>query len=166
MALLLAGCGGALTGTKNAVGSLLSAGAGPDAPEPVQAEPEAPRCPTVRVQSETELLRRDDGTGTAAGLSWQASIAKTARECTAAGEGVAVRVGVAGRVVEGPSGASGSVSLPVRVAVREASGVTYDKTHAVAVALDAPSKGWAFVDEAVIVAEPRGAVIYVGFDDT
>lgn len=164
-AVALANCGKTASGAKSAVSAFASFGSGPEPPTlPKNSEPEI-RCPPVRILAGTESLRREDGSGTPQGLRWQASIAKTARECTASGDGVAMRVGVSGRVVTGPKGASGTISLPVRVAVRETSGVTYDKVQTATVTLDAPSKDWALVDEMVTVGAGPGSVVYVGFID-
>lgn len=163
--LALGGCGGAIDSSMNAVGSLLNAGAGPDEKPKVAAAPAEPRCPRVSILPETEVMRRETGEGGNAALQWQASIAKTARACAPAGEGVTVRVGISGRIVQGPKASAGAISLPIRVAVKEGNDVTYSKLHTVSVSLDAPSKDWAFVDENVTVGQPGIATIIVGFDD-
>lgn len=122
-------------------------------------------CPTVRIQPQTEFIRREvEGASGDDGLRWQASITETARECRTEGEGTAIRVGISGRVIEGRRGAPDKVELPVRIAVREGGEITYTRLHAVEVALDAPSKSWAFVDEKVFVKDANNADIVVGFD--
>lgn len=122
-------------------------------------------CPQVQLQPGTEVIRREAaGADGPEALRWQASITKIARECSAAGGGVAVRVGVAGRVIEGPQGAPENLELPLRVAVREHGEVTYSRLHTVRVTMNAVAQDWAFVDEDVEVAAPDGADILVGFD--
>ncbi|MEM8855548.1 MAG: hypothetical protein AAGD34_17725 [Pseudomonadota bacterium] len=122
-------------------------------------------CPAVSILPDTESLRRLDASGDEEALRWQASITKTARECTKISDGVSIRVGVAGRVVEGVKGAPDQVELPLRIAVREGGEVTYSRLHNVQVSLaGAASQSWAFVDDTVKVDEPGRAEIIVGFD--
>jgi hypothetical protein len=130
--------------------------------EPVQT------CPRVRIQPGTEAIRREAAGEGEDRLRWQASIARTARECEPVGEGegqaLAVRVGVSGRVIEGTQGAPDVVELPLRVAVREGDEVTYSRLHNVRVEMASASEPWAFVDDQVRIAAPEGARIVVGFD--
>ena len=50
-------------------------------------------------------------------LRFQATITKTARECTVNGGEITARIGIQGRVIAGPAGAPSSVQVPMRVAV-------------------------------------------------
>ncbi len=123
------------------------------------------RCPEVSILPGTESIRRDDGSGNDQALRWQASISRTARECTRAeGEAITVRIGVSGRVVEGSRGAPDTVELPVRIAVREGDSVTYSRLHNVRVSMGQPSQDWAYVEESVRISDPGAALIVVGFD--
>ncbi|MEM9222344.1 MAG: hypothetical protein AAGB11_08080 [Pseudomonadota bacterium] len=165
LALGLGGCGsGVSTPADTVVGQFFRA----STEEPKTIDPELLRaetvCPNVRIQDGTESVRREDTSGDADSLSWQASITKTARECKKVETGTAVRVGVAGRVVEGPKGAPDAIELPLRIAVREGTEVTYSRLHAVSVARSGPSQDWAFVDETIVVDDPARAEIIVGFD--
>ncbi|WP_226578397.1 hypothetical protein [Acuticoccus sediminis] len=166
VALALSGCGAA-NDAASGVASVLNMGAGPDKPPPapVEDKPDV-SCPQVYVLPDKEVIRREAAGGGAGALQWQATIGKTARECKPGGQGVVVRVGISGRLVQGAKGGSGTLRLPVRVAVREGDQTTYDKTHTITVQLDAPSKDWAFVDENVTVSTPRRAQIFVGFNET
>lgn len=121
-------------------------------------------CPQVTILPDTEAIRRDDGTGNDLALRWQASINKTARECTKADGGITVRVGVAGRVIEGSRGAPDVVELPVRIAVREGENVTYSRLHNVQVKMTGASQDWAYVEEGIKITQPGAAQIVVGFD--
>ncbi|UOM34061.1 hypothetical protein [Acuticoccus sp. I52.16.1] len=168
-ALSLAGCGN--SSVNDAVGgvtSLLNVGGGPEQkpePTPASVPQNSAKCPGVYVLPDTEVVRREAAGGGDDALQWQASITKTARECAPSGTGMRVRVGVAGRIVRGPKGGgTRSISLPLRVAVREGNDTTYSKVHTVDVQFDGPSKDWAFVDENVTVSETRQTQIFVGFD--
>ena len=50
-------------------------------------------------------------------LRFQATITKTARECSLNGGVITARIGIQGRVIAGPAGAPSSVQVPLRVAV-------------------------------------------------
>ena len=161
---LLAACGGgpATPGNSNLQNAFRGTTQAPQQPD---LGPElVAGCPDVSINPGTESLRRDGGNDSEETLRFQASINNTARECKRAEGGSTVRVGVSGRVVEGPAGAPSTIELPVRVAVRESGEVTYSRLHSVQVSLDSVSKSWAFVDEAVFVSDPSSAIIVVGFD--
>lgn len=163
-ALFLSACGsGVVTPARTAIGQFFDNNDNAQTIDPELLRPEAV-CPVISIQPDTESVRRETGTGDDAKLRWQASITRTARECNPGPEGTAIRVGVAGRIVEGPEGAPSRVELPLRIAVREGGEVTYSRLHAIAVDRDGPSQDWAFVDENVVVKNPAGAEIFVGFD--
>src|ERR1700760_3818005 len=50
-------------------------------------------------------------------VRYQATITKTARECTRNGGEITARIGIQGRVIAGPAGAPETVQVPIRVAV-------------------------------------------------
>jgi hypothetical protein len=50
-------------------------------------------------------------------VRYQATITKTARECTRTGGEITARIGIQGRVIAGPAGAPATVEVPLRVAV-------------------------------------------------
>ena len=52
-----------------------------------------------------------------ANLRYQYALDDTARECTLDGDQLAIKIGVAGKVLLGPAGSPGSFSVPVRMAV-------------------------------------------------
>ncbi|GAB5375797.1 MAG: hypothetical protein AcusKO_22590 [Acuticoccus sp.] len=163
-ALCLAGCGGGSgEATKTAATQFFQAGVEPEVIDPqLLAGPIT--CPKIEVQQGAQALRRTSGDAGSGTLRWQASITRTARECSKTGEGTLVRVGVSGRVVEGAAGGPSRVELPLRVAVREGGETTYSKTHKIAVDRTGASQDWAFVDEGVVVKDAASARIFVGFD--
>lgn len=168
LAGLLAACGtGPVTPAASGLGQLFRG----TTAEPTTLNQELIRrpvaCPDVDILTGAEFVRRTEGEDASdrAALNWQASITKTARECTAEGEGVRVRVGVSGRVIEGPRGAPDTVALPVRVAVREGTEVQYSRLANVSVDITEGSAGWAYVDEEVFVTNPDDVLIVVGFDN-
>ncbi|WMS42970.1 hypothetical protein RDV64_00790 [Acuticoccus sp. MNP-M23] len=160
---VLAACSGS-SGDKGTFGKIINAGR----PEPEVIDPAlfTPKstCPPVNILSGTEVIRRDGGSDDPSRLRWQATITKMARECSPAADGVTVRVGVSGRVIEGGGGAPSAIELPLRIAVRENGEVTYSRLHSVGVTRSGASDDWAYVDEAIAVKDPANAEIVVGFD--
>jgi hypothetical protein len=77
-------------------------------------------------------------------VRYLASIGQTARESSLAGDTLTIKVGVAGRVVAGPKGSAGNITLPVRIAVAKQFGGTgplYSQLFKIQVTLAAPTFG-------------------------
>jgi hypothetical protein len=148
---------------------------------PMKAAGEAPApdeidCPNVEVrQGAATFSQSGPDTGSAAlSLRYQANFGRTARECTLRAGKVTMRVGVQGRVIVGPAGATGEVALPVRFAIVK-EGVEpktiWTKFYSVPVTLPPGQTNVPFlhVEEDMTVPMPPGRefdqyVIYVGFD--
>src|SRR5580700_589714 len=133
-------------------------------------------CPTIDYRQGAATLAVNDpkAENTALSLKYQASFVKTARECDVRGDMVTIRVGVQGRVVVGPAGGPGTVTVPLRYAlVREGiePKTIWTKLFAVPVAVSMSQLNVPFthVEEEMTVPVPtRGElaayVIYIGFD--
>ncbi|HEX3493773.1 MAG TPA: hypothetical protein VHT48_00150 [Methylocella sp.] len=119
----LAGCGGHLGtfDTPETGGSKLANLLGfksNDAPAAPGAEVRHIFCPQVIVLEGTAASQAYAGTpASSANLRYQSALDDTARECTLEGEQLAIKIGVAGKVLLGPAGSPGSFSVPVRMAV-------------------------------------------------
>jgi hypothetical protein len=105
-------------------------------------------------------------------VRYLASITQTARECSLVGDTLAIKVGVAGRVVAGPKGSAANITLPIRIAVAKQFGGTaplFSELFKIPVALTAPSFGanYNHVQQVTVTAGPndRNLIIYVGFDE-
>lgn len=98
-------------------------------------------------------------------------ISKTARECSQAGTQVTVKYGFSGRILLGPRGKSGPISLPINVFVTDAKRerVATDKLRVDAsVAVENPI-GYFSAVRTITFNVPEGArpgefEVYVGFD--
>jgi hypothetical protein len=129
-------------------------------------------CPRVAVVNgaETMLLFEPGKQGDPQSVRFQATLAQSARECALVGDKTLIKVGVAGRVLSGPKGATGALTLPVRVAVRRGEEVLYSQLHMVPVTVSAPdyAANWSKVDEMVAIsaAAADDAQIFVGFDES
>jgi len=132
-------------------------------------------CPPIQVRSGTstiEVYERGHEKEQAY-VRYLASISQTARECSVSGDTLTIKVGVAGRVVAGPKGSAGNITLPVRIAVAKQLGGTgplYSELFKIPVTLSAPSFGANYnqvFDQVVVQAPPsdRNLIIFVGFDE-
>jgi len=75
-------------------------------------------CPEVVVLEGTAASQVYAGTPpSSANLRYQYALDDTARECTLEGDQLAIKIGVAGKVLLGPAGSPGGFSVPVRMAV-------------------------------------------------
>lgn len=168
-ALGLGGCSGV-----DSIGStLISGGATPQKNAFEGADLSVqPVCPPVEIRHGTEVMpifapgRQNDPSA----LQYQASLQRVARECSIVGDKLVVRVGAAGRVASGPTGATGTLQVPVRIAAVKGEEVVYSKLHMVPVTVQAPEFAalWSQVDDAVqlTASASSGVTIYVGFDET
>lgn len=128
-------------------------------------------CPELRILEGADINRtyergrQDD----ADHVIWQASFSKTARECLYERDNsLTLKVGLSGRVIAGPKGGAGTVSVPVKVALvkfQEAVITTQPYTFDVAI----PASGSATFTEVreLVVSQLGGSrdyIVYVGFD--
>jgi hypothetical protein len=107
-------------------------------------------------------------------VKYLASFVKTARECDVRGDNVTIKVGVQGRVVVGPAGAPGTVTIPLRYAlVKEGLEpmVLWTKFFPINVTIPSTNLNVPFthVEEEMTVPIPPAEqlaayVVYIGFD--
>jgi hypothetical protein len=128
-------------------------------------------CPSLHLREGTETLRRHAGgeTDNASAVIWQASITDTARECRYGDGRLTIRVGVAGRVIAGPRGGPGAVTVPLRIVVlKHPEEVLASELRQVSVTVSASlSAGFSDVAE-ITVPSPgrsRNYLVYAGFDE-
>ena len=132
-------------------------------------------CPpvTVRAGASTFAVAVPGKQPVGNDLRYQATISKTARECSISAGQITARIGIQGRVIAGPAGAPSSVQVPIRVAVVQ--GGIGEKTIAtkayqttVSMSEDS-SVPFTLVADDLVYPAPPGAVgdsyiFYVGFD--
>jgi hypothetical protein len=135
-----------------------------------------PYCPPLNIRAGTEAISLYDKGHDADPqyVRFVGSIMKTARECHQDGDTLSVKVGVAGRVVSGPKGGAGTVTLPLRIAVTkqisDGKGPLYSKLFTIKVPVGPPSfdADYSQVFDQVNVKvgpEDHDLLIYVGFDE-
>ena len=89
---------------------------GEPAPPAVDNEP---TCPPVSIRAGASTFAVGAPGKEAAGndLRYQATITRTARDCSQNGGQITARIGILGRVIAGPAGSPATVEIPLRVAV-------------------------------------------------
>jgi hypothetical protein len=142
------------------------------APPPEQSEPTCPPV-SIRAGASTYAVGMPSKPATGNDLRYQATITRTARDCTLNGGEITARIGIEGRVIAGPAGAPSTVEVPLRVAVVQ--GGVQEKTIATKVyrttvsMSEASSVPFSLVAEDLVYPVPLGAagdsyVFYIGFD--
>lgn len=129
-------------------------------------------CPAVRIRSGTETLRsfpQGADKENPDNLRYQAVISQVARECAYSGQNLKINVGARGRIITGPKGGSGDVTMPIRVAVTVGRDTVYSKLHRPVETIQ-PGRTNAvfqFVDQEVVIPAPTATNVrvYVGFDE-
>jgi hypothetical protein len=132
-------------------------------------------CPEVKIRAgaSTYAVAAPGKQPVGNDLRFQASIHKTARECSLNGGVITARIGIQGRVIAGPAGAPASVQVPLRVAVVQ--GGISEKTIATKAyqttvnMTETGSEPFTLVAEDIVYPVPPGAtgdnyVFYIGFD--
>ena len=144
-------------------------------PQKVEQDTGDLTCPDVRIRAGASTYAVGAAGKQAVGndLRFQATITKTARECSLNGGVITARIGVQGRVIAGPAGAPSSVQVPLRVAVVQ--GGINEKTIATKAyqttvnMTESGSEPFTIVVEGLVYPAPSGAigdsyVFYIGFD--
>jgi hypothetical protein len=150
-----------------------------DEPAPAPAAPADGEsdlfCPPVSIRAGASTFAVAVAGKQAVGndVRFQATITKTARDCTRTGGDITARIGIQGRVIAGPAGAPASVDIPMRVAVVQG-GVTEKviatKAYRTTVAMtEDASVPFTLVADDLVYPVPPGAtgdsyVFYIGFD--
>jgi hypothetical protein len=128
-------------------------------------------CPPVKLREGTAYFNtyakggQDDPTK----VLYQASLTDVTRTCSSSGGTMTMNVAVAGKVVPGPAGAPGNVTMPIRVAVVRGDEVLYSQLHKHQVAVGDASAATQFVfnDQSVSFPAPQGTdvQVFAGYDE-
>jgi hypothetical protein len=93
--------------------------AAPSAPGESQSDTGGLTCPDVKVRAgaSTYAVAAPGKQAVGSEVRYQATITRTARDCSFNAGQITARVGIQGRVIVGPAGAPATVEIPLRVAV-------------------------------------------------
>ena len=168
---LLLGCGSSFGDDSSWFGQLFG-GKSEAPPPPVDNQL---FCPPVRVRPGASTFAVGLPGKPAAGsdLRYQATISRTARDCTPNGDQITARIGIQGRVISGPAGSPATVEVPIRIAVvqggvREQTITT--KVYRTTVTMSAAGNDpFSLVAEDIVYPVPTPATVdsyifYIGFD--
>lgn len=141
------------------------------APQAGGQQSELAHCPRIEVRDGSNVWRQG-GEGPTE-LRYQATILELARECRVDGQTMTIRVGVEGRVLTGPKGEGGRVTLPIRIAVTQGlSNPVWTKLYQVPIDVPAgsPSVTFTQVEDQVQFPLPEASalanyIVFVGFDN-
>ena len=157
-------------------------GGKPDEPAQQSAAPTEPsaaqieeNCPpvTIRAGASTYAVGASGKAATGNDVRFQATITRTARDCTKANGEITARIGIQGRVIAGPAGAPASVEIPLRVAVVQggvSEKVIATKPYRTTVAMSEDSNvPFTLVADDLVYPIPPGTtgdqyIFYIGFD--
>jgi hypothetical protein len=181
---VLSGCGGgsmfgASSDSSPSIGTRFSQlfgsksqAVGEAAPPPVDSEQSCPPV-SIRAGASTYAVAAPGKQPVGNDLRYQATITRTARDCTQSGDQITARIGILGRVIAGPAGAPQTVEIPLRVAVVQ--GGVQEKTittkvYRTTVSMnEAGSAPFSLVAEDLVYPVPQGGagdsyIFYIGFD--
>lgn len=169
---LLAGC--------NSSSSLSDASPQPGTPAPASGSATnavvvQATCPQIFLRDSTAFHRvyAKGGENDPTKLIHQVAFADTTRSCATDGNQLTVTVMAQGRVVAGPLGKPGSVTVPVRVTVTETNAMQQEEQiysqlvqYPVEIPADSLSGQFLFTkaDVTIPVASAQNAKVYIGFD--
>lgn len=127
-------------------------------------------CPQVQLREGTAYFNTyERGDQNPERLVYQASIADVTRSCTYPEGMLNVNVAVAGRIVPGPKGKAGTITMPIRVAVVQDGQVVYSQLHKFPVAISdtVGATQFLFNDPAISIPRPggRNVIVYAGYDE-
>jgi hypothetical protein len=141
---------------------------------PADGQPDM-NCPpvSIRAGASTYAVAAPGKEPVGNDLRFQATITKTARDCTRTGSDITARIGILGRVITGPAGNPPTIEIPLRVAVVKG-GVSETtiatKVYRTTVTMDETgSVPFSLVAEDLVYPAPTGAegdsyIFYIGFD--
>jgi hypothetical protein len=123
-------------------------------------------CPAVEILDGGASVRQEGG----GSVRSQISMGQVARECRPQGAGqIAIKVGVEGRVLLGPSGSPGTYGTPVRFVIKRGDTVLVSRVQRGAATIPAGDTQATFVvieDNMVVPRTGDELSISVGFDPT
>ncbi len=148
-------------------------GGGGAVDEKLGAKVVAGQCPSVQLREGTAYIRKyaRGGENDPEKIVYQASIADTTRQCSITGTEMNITVVAAGHVAAGPAGGSGTVKMPIRVAVVEnrTNKVLYSELTQFETTLPegTPTAQFLFNDTNVKIPidASRSVRVFVGFDE-
>jgi hypothetical protein len=133
-------------------------------------------CPAldIRQGASTLIVNAPGQEPSALSVRYQTSFTRAARECSVIGRSISMKVGIQGRVIVGPAGGPGQLTVPLRIAVVQNGPepkTILTKLHRVPVAVGEGQTNVPFthIEEALTYPLPsrdilETYIVYIGFD--
>jgi hypothetical protein len=133
-------------------------------------------CPYIQIREGASTLTISTGGDNAAmSLKYQGTFVRAARQCAAVAGQMVMKVGVEGRIILGPQGGPGQITVPLRIAVVEekpsASKTIVTKLIPIPVVIQSADDSPAFthVEDNISFPMPSSSelenyIVYIGFD--
>lgn len=128
-------------------------------------------CPKVRLITNDETYRTFEGRDREVdNIAYQAVLYDATRSCRVEGGNLVIDVTAAGRLLAGPRGSrGGSLTMPIRIAVRDSAGVPYSEleTYKASIAADRTSDQFVYRRSQVVIPATgdRRTTVLIGFDE-
>ncbi len=128
-------------------------------------------CPSVSLRDGTAYFNTYEkgGDKDPERVVYQAALTDTTRSCQYGNGTLIMDIAGAGKVVPGPKYKSGTITMPIRVAIREGDKVVYSKLHKQQVRIVNSDTATQFVfnDKGVTIPMPnkQNIQIFIGFDE-
>ncbi len=126
-------------------------------------------CPRVTLREGTAFLNNYEkgGDGDPAKLVYQASISDATRSCSRTASQLTMNIGVAGKVISGPVGKGGTITMPIRIVVLHGEDVLYSNLFKHQATVGAQASQWLFSQPNVTIPLPsdQNVQAFVGFDE-
>ncbi|CUW42973.1 lipoprotein, putative [Brucella vulpis] len=164
----LAGC--TTSGTENGANSSLPTKATSGEKRISETELRA-YCPSVSLRDGTAFFNTYEkgGDKDPERVIYQAALTDTTRSCQYGNGTLMMDIAGAGKVVPGPKYKTGTIVMPIRVAIRQGDQVVYSKLHKQRVSITNPDTATQFVfnDKGVTIPMPdkQNVQIFIGFDE-
>ena len=121
------------------------------------------------------LLVNGGGEGDALGLRYQGTFVRAARECRVQNGQLSIKVGIQGRIILGPAGGPGEVTVPLRVALiqetLDTSKPLWSKLYIIRVQIppNTPNVNFTEIADDLTIPLPKAndlseMTLYIGFD--
>jgi hypothetical protein len=133
-------------------------------------------CPYIKIrEGASTLIIRGPGDNPAMSLKYEGTFVRAARQCSLVAGQMVIRLGVEGRIVLGPQGTPGEVTVPLRIAVVDqtpsATKTVWTKLILIPVTVQSIDSNPTFTHIADDVSFPMPSsaaldnyIIYIGFD--
>ncbi|ABX61573.1 hypothetical protein C064_00782 [Brucella suis 63/252] len=128
-------------------------------------------CPSVSLRDGTAFFNTYEkgGDKDPERVIYQAALTDTTRSCQYGNGTLTMDIAGAGKVVPGPKYKTGTIVMPIRVAIRQGDQVVYSKLHKQRVSITNPDTATQFVfnDKGVTIPMPdkQNVQIFIGFDE-